>query len=107
MMQAYLLYIYIYIYILHRSRQGYLPGYACSRVSRAYTARRMPLPQDLLFRLRLAELGYIFEPFVPEGTCMVSVAFLECCITQTTVQKCNRAQQVYLESKRTEHQLSD
>ena len=52
------IYIYIYIYILHRSRDGYLPGYACSRVSRAYIARRMHLPQDLLFRRRVSPFGF-------------------------------------------------
>ena len=45
------------LYILHRSRHRYLPGYACSRVSRAYITRRMHLPQDLLFRRRVSPFG--------------------------------------------------
>ena len=31
----------------------------------------------------LAKFGYIFVAFVPERTCMVSVAFLECCVAQS------------------------
>ena len=33
----------------------------------------------------LAEFGCIFVTFVPERTCMVSVAFLERCVTQSNV----------------------
>ena len=32
-----------------------------------------------------AKLSHIFVALVPERTCMVSVAFLECCVTQSNV----------------------
>ena len=51
------MYIYIYIYFAQIPPR-ILPGYACSRVSRAYIARRMHLPQHLLFRRRVSPFGF-------------------------------------------------
>ena len=33
----------------------------------------------------LAELGYIFVPFVSERACVVSVTFFKCCFTKSNV----------------------
>ena len=36
----------------------------------------------------LAKFSHIFVALVPERTCVVSVAFLECCVTQSNVCFC-------------------
>ena len=43
---------------LHRSTPLDICQGACSRVSRAYIARRMHLPQDLLLRRRVSPFGF-------------------------------------------------
>ena len=47
-----------YIFNFHRSTPLDICQGACSRVSRAYIARRMHLPQDLLLRRRVSPFGF-------------------------------------------------
>ena len=53
-----LLQCYIYIYITCTDPATDIYQGACSRVSRAYIARRMLLPQDLLLRRRVSPCGF-------------------------------------------------